>query len=172
MLPYRRHHNGGGKLYDEAFVSRDSFIDRDSLIVGEKSNVTASRLWRTVISNCVVHGAAMSDVLLRGGIGGGVVDGGVRLMGPWELSGPFYIRSGIWNRPPRNKVLIHECGISVGVTESSKSRAFIGCNERPIADWIKCGLRIGKWLHWPDELAREAYYFMQELADVPMEIAA
>ena len=166
-LPYRRHQRGSGKIYNEAFVSQDSFIDRDSLVVGEKSNVTASRLWRSTVSDCVTHRAFISDVTIHGG----VIDGPATLQGPWELIGPFYIRSGIWTRAPCNKILTHECGISVGVTESISGRAFIGCEERSISEWLRLGLRVGRWLGWPDELAREAYDFMVELANVK-EIAA
>ncbi len=151
-LAYRRHHNGGGKLYNDAFVSQDSFVDRASAVFGEKSNITSSRLQCSVISDCVIHRARMSAVNLVGG----VVDGDVQLIGPWDLCGPFYIRHGIWRRAPRNKVIAHESAIYVGVTESTEGRVFIGCNERPITDWLRFGLKVGKWLSWPDDVAIQA----------------
>lgn len=167
-LPYRRHRNGNGRLYGEekVFVSRDSWIEWDSEIHGE-SHISTSEVYGSLVVDSTLHRAVVVSVELKTG----VVDGPARLQGPWSLTGPFYIRSGLWTRPPRHKILSHESGIHVGLTESSEGRSFIACEEKLVTDWLRMGLRIGRWLQWPDSLAREAYYFMQELESVK-EVAA
>ncbi len=175
-LPYRRHSNGSGKIYGEekCFVSRDSLVDRASEIHGA-SSVTLSRVWRSVVTNSTIHYAYLNGVILTGGVVDGqrtdryTVDDSVRLIGPWSLTGPFYVRSGLWRRAPRHKTLSHESGIHVGLTESTNGNAFIACEEKPVTEWLKKGVRIGLHLGWPHDLAMDAYYWMQELAETEMK---
>jgi len=202
MLPYRRHRNGGGKIYgDVADVSRDTFLDRTAAVTGN-SSVAASQIYQhshvedasffeAITYNSYVQGSfiyksrladcAVIDSTIRSHYGKWPVLHGTRLrgvhvegdwLGSWALDGPYYIRSGVWTRPPRHLTLSDESGIYVGLTESTEGRAFIACNERPVSEWLKSGIRIGLHLKWPRELCEQAYRFMEELADVQIERAA
>lgn len=169
MLDYRRHRNGSGKLYGEesVFVSSDSYVDRESAVCGD-SHISSSRISKSLIIDSTIHRGTLQDVKLNRV----VVDGTVSLVGPWELSGPAYIRSGVWRRSPKHLILAHESGIHVGLTESTNGRAFIACNERSVEDWLKFGIRIGLHLKWPRELCEQAYRFMEELYESRRELAA
>jgi len=199
MLSYRRHANGGGKLYKEqVFVSRDSFVDADSEIYGDctihhsrihkshisnsqlsltdsvdsvitsGSSLTSSQLYKsTVLNSILCGGASVRDIFLTEV----TVDGPAQLVGPWALRGPFYVREGTWTRPPRGIVLEDESGIHAAVTESVPGYAYIACEHKPIADWLKRGERIGLALGWSEDLVSKARMFMEELADCPLPMA-
>lgn len=193
MLNYRRHKNGSGKVYNEAFVSRDSYLDNKSTVEGDcnlhrcgiynsavkdsalfacamtggviiDSQISDAVISHSALTNCIVSGmSTLSRVTLTEV----AVDGAAQLIGPWKLEGPYHIQDGIWHRPPRTLLLEDECGIRVGITEGTDG-AFIACEYRGIDEWLKSGIRIGLHLGWPEYLCRKAFDFIQELRDVPL----
>lgn len=166
MLPYRRHKRGGGKLVkEEVFVSRNSFINRGSVIVGDCS-IFKSEIYDSYIQNSIISEGRLYQVHLNKV----TIDGPAHLIGPWKLDGPYYITEGTWTRPPRAMTIQDDSGIYVGLTESVANYAFIACECRSLDSWLKDGLRIGKRLQWAEELRLRAFDFMQELKGCPMAI--
>lgn len=201
MLHHRHRNGNGKVYGDIADVSRDTLLESGSAVYGNSSIAESqiyavsaihdSTLCDAIvqwsyIERGIIYKAQLTDCLVidstvRACEGKSPVLNGTRLrrvavegdvwLGRWILDGPYHIREGVWTRAPRTLHLTHESGIDVGLTEGWNGRAFIACNERPVAEWLKHGIRIGLKLGWPLELAQQAHRFMEELADVK-EIAA
>lgn len=189
-LPYRRHPNGSGKLYgDKADCSQDTFADRDCRIEANSSigssAISASLIRESIIYHALITDSVLSGCTIRGSIEGSTlhrpalrrvilegvhVEGNVYLEGPWKMCADgvplFCIRSGVWTRPPRHKILSHESGIHVGLTESTDGKCFIACNERPVTEWLQFGRKIGRKMGWPADLIEVAHRFMEELYEI------
>lgn len=113
----------------------DSFVDNADLVSCEvvEAQVVDSRL-----TGCKVFANDGARPRLRGvGLDGVTVYGDVALVGPWTLELPgAHIHDGEWNVAPRH-LLVEGDGIHVAVLECTEGRAHIGCECRPVKQWLE-----------------------------------
>lgn len=74
------------------------------------------------------------------------------------------ITSGTWTRPPR---IVRFEDLEVTVTESTEGRAFVGCIEKPMERWIKCGHGYGSAGGWTPEQVDHLALIFKEWLDGP-----
>lgn len=162
---------------------RDSFLFDTSLTgsVAVDSRLASSRLLGTSAEGSSVTDCDAVDSRLRGvevgsrdGRGpslymveleGVVVEGFVRLRGPWSLAGHLRIHAGEWKRAPRHIRITGENGVVSDVSECTEGRAHISCKCRPVSYWLERGPALGRRLGWTESQIEECRVFFEELKD-------
>lgn len=192
-----KHRNNSASVEPSAHLSSDSFADPNSQISGRSSvlasSIINSQLVNSVVVNCQVNASLLVDstvadssighsrvenVVIAGLLGQkpdihGVVlenctiEGGVLVVGPWELRGYARIHEGEWYRAPRFKVITSETGIVACLTECVNGRALIACRCHDMRRWQRSGPRLGRLLGWPAQLVRETWLTFEEWLDHP-----
>lgn len=106
----------------------------NSVITGESTIAGRARVTNSNFQNLHVSGdAELSDWNFR----------------HFSFEGQFgRITTGSWSRPPR---IVRFEDLEITVTEGVRGRAFVGCIEKPIATWLKCGARFGAARGWTPE---------------------
>lgn len=175
-----RHTNGGGRVVGrEAYVSPDSFFDRESSAEGDarvfSSVVTNSALRGAQVSGCSLNATLLADCIVAGApclgpvldgvsLVGVRVEGLVSLAGPWSMKCPgAWIHSGEWHRAPRALRITGEGGMTVALVECVEGRAHVGCKCRPTSHWLDRGPAIGRRLGWTEEHIEAARLFFEGL---------
>jgi hypothetical protein len=113
----------------------DSFIEKSDLVGSEvvTADVKGCRLFQ-----CRVFADGGPRPRLRGvTLTGVTVYGDVALNGPWGLALPgAHIHAGEWSEQPRHALIEGE-GLHVAVVECTDGRAHVGCECRPIKQWLE-----------------------------------
>jgi NDP-sugar pyrophosphorylase family protein len=146
----------------------DSYLYKSEII---SSTVETSIIAGAIIQDCIIrcHSISGERVIIRRSdiLGESVISGNVKIVNSnisnlivsgnasiidWNLlnldSTDFqsaHIASGEWRKPPR----IHRFDeLDMTITESTNGKAFIGCIEKDMSEWIKCGDRFGIVKGW------------------------
>lgn len=179
-----------GSYLDESFVGERSdvyesrllrsWVDTSKLIrsTGEDSDIRGSEVYTctldsSTVVDCklyetnVLH-SNLTGVQARGSaILGCTIDADVQV-GAAELVGltidrPMRIGVGYWDRVPRSFEIKNDIADFI-VTESTEGHAYVGCQRRPMRQWIKGKDRYRRVMHWPQEIIDEIEaYFLEWL---------
>jgi hypothetical protein len=112
------------------------------------SDVIDSKVYDSKIINSNIHGATVrGGVILGCTIDADCVVGDAVLEG-LTITEPVRIGHGYWTRVPRSFVINNEITTGVVVSESNDGFAYIGCQRKPMKQWIKGAARYGKAIGW------------------------
>lgn len=183
MISYL-HRNGKGRVYGEAYVSPDSFLDSKSQVGGHSLVAGGSVLLNAACQDSQIVRAHVKDSVLGNtklvaidGFGPDVesvglhdvkVEGVVILRGGWHLDGEAWIHRGIWERAPRH-LLIEGNGVHVNLTECVDGTIHIGCSCKPALWWLSHKDRLFRaWGRkgWTLEQLNKVRLACEEWADV------
>lgn len=114
------------------------------------SFINGGQVLGATLNNCYVEG----ECVIRGQVsltdcnfgGAVVIEGNVTLKNLF-LRGKHRIGFGDWMQAPRY-IEIDNSEIQVGITESTEGCAYIGCQRKPIEQWLKGSERFVKVAGW------------------------
>lgn len=145
------------KVYGSAFISRASIwestiTDTARIIGGEKGAVVAecSLSGDTRVSgNPTLYGVLLNNAR---------VFGDAVLEGDWSLTEFVSIHRGVWDRPPRYKVIDDE-NIRVVLSECTDDHFHLGCWCLPRETWFRPGYRqrLGARSGWTPQQVEFAF---------------
>lgn len=148
-----------------------SWVDTSKVIrtVGEDTDIKGSELFSCTVDASTIYDCRLYDakvlhskltnVQARGSvIYGCEIDADVQV-GQAELIGltitrPMRIGVGFWDRVPRSFEIKNSIADFV-VTESTDGHAYVGCQRKPMATWIKGKERFRKVMGWPQDIIDE-----------------
>lgn len=163
----------------EAYVSPDSYFDRDSAAEG-RTRVCSAAVTRSAVRDSTVSAAHLADCLLddcivvahlghaptlRGvNLRGVRVEGEVFMGGAWEMDCPgAWVHAGSWHRAPRALCVAGENGVRLAVVECERGLAHFGCKCRPVLYWLTRGPAVGRRLGWTEAQIEAASLFLEGL---------
>jgi hypothetical protein len=135
-----------------------SAIRESRILAGE---VVSSTIIGSTLNDGRIYGSHVQDSIINGGlirggrvmsceISGGTIQGGAVVFG-LHVHSDMRIGSGLWGREPRY-FEIQTGSVKTAITESTDGSAYINCQCKPMAVWIKGKRRFGKTMGWSDEV--------------------
>ncbi len=152
------------KSFVENSIIADSQINKSTVVCHSVTNSNLENshlLGESIISKSVIKNSKFSNLIVSNA---NIID--------WDLlnlpTTNFQfarITSGTWRIPPR----IHRFeDLNMTVTESTNGQALIGCIEKPMSEWIKCGDRFGRAKGWlPHHVALLKEIFAEWIIKTP-----
>lgn len=170
-----RHKHGGGRLYDDAEVSRAAYLDRGSQ-ARDTAAVSSGFVFNSIIAGSSIiagnpditdsfidcHSVTGEAVILRSQLGHGVqvwddarltdvvLVGDIKIHGTAELVGAWSLSTGYGARIDRGvwrrPPRITKSG-RFSITESVGG-VIIGCRFKSYAEWSARGAEIGRRMNW------------------------
>ena len=148
-----------------------SWIDTSKVIrtVGEDADIKGSELYTCTVDSSTIYDcklyeakvlhSKLDSVQARGSVIYGCEINADVQVGQAELIGltinkPMRIGVGFWDRVPRSFEIKNDIADFV-VTESTEGHAYVGCQRRPMRQWIKGKERYRKVMGWPQEIIDE-----------------
>lgn len=120
-----------------------SVVDHSDVI---NSKVYDGAVIDSKLENVTLRGGVIKDCLINADVvvGDAILEGLI-------INQDMRIGTGHWTRIPRRFEVNNDVATGVIVTESTDGCAYIGCQRKPMATWIKGSRRFGKVIGWDQD---------------------